>query len=78
MAIDDVNFQNCGLTERVPGTCNFEHGSCGYKEYIVNDDFNWMLQQGPTLSLYTGPANDHTYGKKDRNFIILVHCSMLE
>ena len=46
MAIDDVSFHNCALFESVPGTCNFEHGSCGYKEFIINDDFNWQLQQG--------------------------------
>ena len=63
VALDDVVFQNCAPMERVPGACNFEHGSCGYKEYIFNDDFNWMLQQGPTPSLYTGPASDHTYGE---------------
>ena len=63
VAIDDIEFINCGLTERVPGTCNFEHGSCGYKEFIVNDEFNWMLNQGPTPSYYTGPDHDHTYRK---------------
>ena len=62
MAVDDIVFHNCAEVERIPGTCTFEHGSCGYKEYIFNDEYNWILNQGPTPSYYTGPAADHTYG----------------
>ena len=68
MAIDDVEFHNCALYESVPGTCNFEHGGCGYKEFIVDDDFNWQLQQGPTPSYYTGPDADHTYGNASGHY----------
>ena len=63
VAIDDVEFHNCALKDRAPGTCSFEHGTCGYKEYIYDDEYNWLLQQGPTPSYYTGPKADHTYGE---------------
>ena len=42
--------------------CDFENGtSCGWSNDDDND-YNWKIGQGPTPTVDTGPAADHTTG----------------
>ena len=43
--------------------CSFEAADiCGYKQDHDTDKFDWVRSSGPTSSISTGPAADHTYG----------------
>lgn len=39
--------------------CDFEEGFCQWFQ-LIDDEFHWKRQKGPTRSLYTGPDVDHT------------------
>ena len=44
------------------GLCTFEDPKlCGYIQ-STRDDFDWKRMNGKTMSVNTGPTNDHTYG----------------
>ena len=45
-----------------PGNCDFERDLCGYTNRPYLDQFDWMLGNGKTSSVYTGPKTDHTIG----------------
>ena len=41
--------------------CSFESPTiCGYQQ-SKSDKFDWTRASGQTVSVGTGPANDHTY-----------------
>lgn len=40
--------------------CNFEKGWCGWSN-APNRALKWILHQGSTTTLGTGPSYDHTY-----------------
>ncbi|XP_022097778.1 MAM and LDL-receptor class A domain-containing protein 1-like isoform X1 [Acanthaster planci] len=63
IAIDDIRFRSDGPCNPF-GDCNFETGdTCTWKNAEGSvDDFDWMRQQGATLSDNTGPLVDHTLG----------------
>lgn len=43
--------------------CSFEAPDiCGYTQDHDTDNFDWSRSNGPTASISTGPAADHTYG----------------
>ncbi|EDV21956.1 uncharacterized protein TRIADDRAFT_59472 [Trichoplax adhaerens] len=42
--------------------CNFENGLCTWSQVTGNDDFDWTVGQGQTVSSATGPSTDHTTG----------------
>lgn len=57
IAFDDVSIRK-GACKHLPGDCNFEYsGFCSW-ENVDDDNFDWLLQQGPVPSLYTGPSID--------------------
>ncbi|CAF4185562.1 unnamed protein product, partial [Rotaria sp. Silwood2] len=61
IAIDDVSTTNGACEEE--GSCNFDDASfCGFYNSRDEDDFDWALNQGATISWYTGPSVDHTTG----------------
>ncbi|XP_038052764.1 MAM and LDL-receptor class A domain-containing protein 1-like [Patiria miniata] len=62
IAIDDINLR-MGLCERDTNfNCTFEEGSlCGWVQ-SQNDDTNWLLEIGDTVTAGTGPESDHTTG----------------
>jgi len=55
-----------------PTNCDFERGSICSWTQLKDDDFDWLLQSGETISFGTGP----TVGKNDiyktKNFIYLM------
>ena len=50
-----------------PGNCDFERDLCGYTNRDSFDQFDWMLGNGKTSSVYTGPKTDHTVGDGSGN-----------
>ena len=47
--------------------CDFEEGAdgglCkGWRQEKSEDDFDWTIVQGMTMSSGTGPTDDHTFG----------------
>lgn len=58
IAIDDVLISSgsCGNL----GDCNFEKGTCTWRNTNQGDNFDWLRKQGQTNSQFTGPQNDHT------------------
>ena len=55
--------------DQCSGNCNFEQGVCGWELDAANDDFNWLVAQGPTTSYNTGPDYDHTLGTKAGHYV---------
>jgi hypothetical protein len=49
----------------VSANCNFDQHThlCQWKN-LRDDDFDWTLHNGPTVSTGTGPSVDHTTGTK--------------
>lgn len=43
-------------------SCSFEDDLCGWVQGGTGD-FHWIRKSGPTESVNTGPAGDHTSGK---------------
>ena len=41
--------------------CDFEDGFCQWFQ-LIDDEFHWRRQKGPTPSSFTGPDVDHTTG----------------
>ena len=41
--------------------CDFEEGFCQWFQ-LVDDEFDWTRNKGPTPSFSTGPREDHTLG----------------
>lgn len=58
IAIDDVLISSgsCGNL----GDCDFEKGTCTWRNTNQGDNFDWLRKQGQTNSQFTGPQNDHT------------------
>ena len=70
MGIDDFAIKK-GACRKHPGDCSFEgEGLCSWYN-LKNDDFDWLLHQGPTPSTSTGPSVDHTYNDKNGTFIYI-------
>ncbi|XP_077978860.1 MAM and LDL-receptor class A domain-containing protein 1-like [Glandiceps talaboti] len=71
IAIDDIQISD-GVCP-TPGDCNFEGAdTCTWSNTASGDDFDWLLGQGATASLYTGPSVDHTLGTDQG------HCLFIE
>ena len=54
-----------------PWGCDFEDGPklCkGWRQESEEDDFDWTIAQGMTMSSGTGPTNDHTFGSWHGHF----------
>ncbi|CAM4977745.1 unnamed protein product [Rotaria socialis] len=61
IAVDDISLANGPCEEE--GSCNFEDGTfCGFYNPKDEDNFDWALNQGGTISFDTGPTVDHTTG----------------
>jgi hypothetical protein len=55
-----VSIRN-GQCRKDPGDCDFENaGFCSWTN-ADNDDFDWLLHQGSTLSSETGPSVDQYF-----------------
>ena len=59
----DGSDEDASICDFLPGHCDFENGLCGYSQGL-NDNFDWLLDTGGTVSILTGPAYDHTFGTK--------------
>lgn len=74
IAIDDVKVTDgrCPIS----GFCNFETDMCGWTNAIngVNDDFDWLRDNGGTPSRFTGPRVDHTTGS-DQGYYVYIETS---
>ena len=42
------------------GNCDFERGTCTWRNTRKEDDFDWLQGKGNTYSSTTGPSTDHT------------------
>ena len=56
-----------------PWGCDFEDGAngglCkGWSQEPIDDDFDWTIAQGMTMSSGTGPTDDHTFGSWHGHF----------
>ena len=56
------NVCNCVFNFLGGNVCDFENSAiCGYVQ-DRRDDFDWTRKSGRTVSSFTGPPSDHTYG----------------
>lgn len=58
IAIDDIQVIPGSCPQ--PGSCDFEHGFCGFSNGHGRDNFDWLRTTGGTSSPATGPVVDHT------------------
>lgn len=60
MAVDDIRLTPTSCPG--PVDCDFEQGGiCSWIQSTA-DNFDWIVNNGETGSLNTGPSNDHTTG----------------
>ncbi|XP_072544730.1 apical endosomal glycoprotein [Salminus brasiliensis] len=63
IAVDDISFLNCETSYQPPALsatgCSFEKDLCGWVQGST-EDLHWLRQSGPTETVNTGPAGDHT------------------
>lgn len=57
--IDDSNLLN--LLGDMPLNCHFHSDLCSFRQ-DTTDDFDWILEEGPTTTFGTGPNADHSSG----------------
>ncbi|XP_041365734.1 MAM and LDL-receptor class A domain-containing protein 1-like [Gigantopelta aegis] len=63
IAIDDISFSRCDPKIYPPNiACNFEKNLCSWQQ-AKDDVFDWTRKIGPTSTMGTGPAADHTTGR---------------
>ncbi|CAH3118157.1 unnamed protein product [Pocillopora meandrina] len=69
IAIDDVEIfaGKCPT----PGNCDFEKGTCTWRNTRKGDDFDWLQGKGNTLSSTTGPSNDHTTNSANGTYMFI-------
>ena len=70
ISIDDIRIRDGPCNPF--GNCNFETGdTCTWmNSNDGTDNFDWMRQQGGTLSDNTGPSIDHTLGSAYGKIIV--------
>jgi len=71
--IKEIQLYYGCLENMGPWGCDFEEGSngglCkGWRQEKSEDDFDWTIAQGMTMSSGTGPTNDHTFGSWHGHF----------
>ncbi|KAI4891478.1 hypothetical protein NFI96_023830, partial [Prochilodus magdalenae] len=63
VALDDITFLNCETSYQPPALaiagCSFEKDLCGWVQGST-EDLHWIRKSGPTETVNTGPAGDHT------------------
>ncbi|XP_077865040.1 MAM and LDL-receptor class A domain-containing protein 2-like [Saccoglossus kowalevskii] len=59
---DDSTDELTSMCAMYPDRCNFETGFCSWAQSTNDDDFDWILGEGSTMSPETGPDADHTRG----------------
>ncbi|KAK0161971.1 hypothetical protein PV327_008362 [Microctonus hyperodae] len=59
--------------DKMPETarCNFEKGWCGWSN-APNRALKWILHQGSTTTLGTGPSYDHTYRNQTGTYALVI------
>ncbi|MCJ8731789.1 hypothetical protein PDJAM_G00203590 [Pangasius djambal] len=64
-SLDDISFLNCETSYQPPALstagCSFEEDLCRWVQGSTGD-FYWLRKSGPTETVNTGPAGDHTSG----------------
>ncbi|XP_053484115.1 MAM and LDL-receptor class A domain-containing protein 2 isoform X3 [Ictalurus furcatus] len=64
-SLDDISFLNCETSYQPPALstagCSFEEHLCRWIQGST-EDFLWLRKSGPTETVNTGPAGDHTSG----------------
>ena len=45
---------------KFPATCDFENEKCTWKNVQSEDTFDWIIGQGSTPTILTGPSSDHS------------------
>ncbi|XP_022096502.1 MAM and LDL-receptor class A domain-containing protein 1-like [Acanthaster planci] len=82
IAIDDIMVASnaCPIPTKTPGghplSCDFEQGfvPCGWSQEDStsgNDNFDWGLGSGNTVTFGTGPAFDHTLGTGSGTYLYI-------
>ncbi|TWW70868.1 MAM and LDL-receptor class A domain-containing protein 1 [Takifugu flavidus] len=52
------------------GRCNFEFDMCSWRQ-CQQDDFDWLIKAGSTLTVGTGPTGDHTLRNQSGHYVYL-------
>ncbi|XP_058250824.1 MAM and LDL-receptor class A domain-containing protein 1 [Hemibagrus wyckioides] len=64
-SLDDISFLNCETSYQPPALstvgCSFEEDLCSWVHGSTGE-FHWLRKSGPTETVNTGPAGDHTSG----------------
>ncbi|XP_078334103.1 MAM and LDL-receptor class A domain-containing protein 1-like [Crassostrea virginica] len=68
IAIDDVSFSKGACRS---GTCDFETDLCSWSNVAGGDDFDWIRNQGVTITSNTGPMGDHTLGSASGHYVYI-------
>merc|ERR1712181_49219 len=71
--IKEIQLYYGCLENMGPWGCDFEEGAngglCkGWRQEPFDDDFDWTIAQGMTMSSGMGPTNDHTFGSWHGHF----------
>lgn len=53
------------------GNCDFERGTCTWRNTRKEDDFDWLQGKGNTLSGQTGPSTDHTTNSANGTYMFI-------
>ncbi len=60
------------MNSSLKGLCDFEkNGFCNWQNLKDADDFDWIINSGPTPTLYTGPTFDHTLANENGHYIYI-------
>lgn len=54
------------------GTCDFETDLCSWSNAASGDDFDWIRNQGVTITSNTGPTGDHTLGSASGRILVTI------
>ncbi|XP_047128245.1 MAM and LDL-receptor class A domain-containing protein 1 isoform X1 [Hydra vulgaris] len=69
IAIDDLIMHDGACNS--PATCDFENEKCTWKNVPTEDTFDWVIGQGSTPSLLTGPSADHSKQNGEGKYIFI-------
>eukprot|EP00057_Strongylocentrotus_purpuratus_P007164 XP_011661638.1 PREDICTED: MAM and LDL-receptor class A domain-containing protein 1-like [Strongylocentrotus purpuratus] len=69
IAVDDIDMYAGSCPP--PGDCDFENGFCTWNNDPTSDAFDWIIGQGGTPSVNTGPSIDHTLGTVQGSYVFM-------
>ncbi|XP_061569314.1 MAM and LDL-receptor class A domain-containing protein 1 isoform X2 [Cololabis saira] len=67
---EDNSDEDPYICKGFSGRCNFEFDLCSWHQ-CQQDDFNWLIKAGSTLTPGTGPSSDHTLRDPTGHYVYL-------